>query len=227
MGRTNNNEQDSKSARTKSRRLPTPPEMNGSYLIHGDQKTLTYWLLYYWPKFNLPMQELDRLAITQDRQEYIRWMGKRLQHMVIGCYCYVTLDRGKGQEYWHIIFIEPNMQPKAVEVTLAHELIHMADRVKGIPRKHHHHGYDSIAVDEAALTGCSMEELRALVVEASKGREQALRTRNPIRYIYECPGCGMQYPRTRRYSSPVSCSQCDKKDYNPLYRLRISNAEPA
>ena len=96
-----------------------------------------------------------------------------------------------------------------------------ADRVNGTPRRHHHHGYDAIAVDEAAVTGYSLEQLRALLHEESVRREQMRRQLRPIRYIYQCPNCGKTYPRSRKYSQPVSCSSCDKS-YNPTFRLFMS-----
>ena len=112
------------------------------------------------------------------------------------------------------------MQPQSIEVTVAHELIHLADRVNGTPRRHRHHGFDSIAADEAAITGYSLEDLRLLLHEESMRRERVRRQRRPIRYLYECPNCGKQYPRTRRYAQAVSCSKCDKT-YNPRYRLAL------
>ena len=103
---------------------------------------------------------------------------------------------------------------------MAHELKHQADRVNGTPRRHRHHGYDSIAADEAAITGYALEELRVVLHEESARRERLRRERRPIRYLYECPNCGKQYPRTRRYSQAVSCSSCDKS-YNPLFKLSL------
>jgi predicted SprT family Zn-dependent metalloprotease len=114
------------------------------------------------------------------------------------------------------------MQSKSIEVTVAHELIHLTDRVNGTPRRHRHHGYDSIAVDEAAVTGYPVDELRQLLHEESARRERLRRERRPIRYFYECPNCGKEYPRTRRYSQSVSCSSCDKS-YNPEFRLMLRN----
>ena len=231
---------------------PAPPPCQGGPVVHGTQ-SIQDWLTHYWDKLHLPLTELNRLAITQDRQEYMRWTAKRLNTMALGCYCYLPAPRTShsrhmegrsrysrvspssqaqclpdfveeaatsGTGHRHLIFIESDMQPQSIEVTVAHELIHLADRVQGTPRKHHHHGYDSIAADEAAVTGYGLEELRRLLHAESIHREQVRRQRRPIRYLYECPHCGKQYPRTRRYSHAVSCSSCDKS-YNPNYCLRL------
>jgi predicted SprT family Zn-dependent metalloprotease len=192
---------------------PMPPSRQADSIIHGSRE-IAHWLTHYWQKLQLPAQELSRLAITQDRQEYSRWTGKRLNTMVLGCYCYLPTP------HRHLIFVEPGMQPQSIEVTVAHELIHLADRVHGTPRRHRHHGYDSIAADEAAITGYPLEELRHLLHEESLRREHIRRERRPIRYLYECPNCGKQYPRARRYSHSVSCSHCDKT-YNPSYKLQL------
>jgi predicted SprT family Zn-dependent metalloprotease len=211
---------------------PAPPPPSEHPIIHGDQATIQRWLTHYWQKLNLPGAELRLLAITQDRAEYMRWTAKRLNSMTLGCYCYlppaslplVRLRRDPDlvalMLHRHLIFIEPDMQPKSIEVTIAHELIHLADRFNGTPRRHRHHGYDSIAADEAAITGYGLEELRALLHEESGKREQARRALRPIRYLYQCPGCGKTYPRTRRYSQAVSCSSCDKS-YNPRFKLLL------
>jgi predicted SprT family Zn-dependent metalloprotease len=194
-------------------------------IIHGDQVVIRHWLMHYWQKLEIVASELPLLAVTQDRQEYMRWTGKRLNAMALGCYCYMA---GRSQRsaheqcptHRHLIFIEPDMQAKSIEVTVAHELIHLLDRVRGTPRRHRHHGYDSIAADEAAVTEYSLEELRALLHEESTRLELARRERRPIRYLYECPICRKRYPRTRRYSQSVSCSSCDKH-YNPNFQLLL------
>jgi len=224
--------------------MPAPPPRQAEPIINGTP-LIQRWLTHYWQKLQLPIQELSRLAITQDRQEYMRWTGKRLNIMVLGCYCYLpatpvprthshkhgplkalSVVQGKiapqldSSGHRHLIFIEPDMQPKSIEVTVAHELIHLADRVNGTPRRHRHHGYDSIAADEAAVTGYPVDELRRLLHEESERRERLRRERRPIRYFYECPKCGKEYPRARRYSQSVSCSSCDKS-YNPEFRLML------
>jgi predicted SprT family Zn-dependent metalloprotease len=225
---------------------PTPPARQAEPILYTNS-IVKAWFQHYWQKLGLPPNELSRVAITQDRQEYMRWTGKRLHTMVLGCYCYLpapVAPRISGRsrsrkpvlaqtlpifdDPWqlfvpthrHLIFIEPDLQPQSLEVTVAHELIHLADRVQGTPRRHRHHGYDSIAVDEAAITGYDVEELRLLLHQESLRRENLRRQRRPIRYFYECPNCGKQYPRTRRYARAVSCSRCDKT-YNPLYRLSL------
>src|SRR5215467_14126878 len=179
---------------TASRRttVPAPPKQVGPFI--SSSQAIQRWFYHYWQKLHLPSQELSRVAITQDRQEFMRWTGKRLNPMVLGCYCYLPGPRAssqrssksRGQSYpstytsnetlaqhlsanhRHLIFIEPDMQPQSIEVTIAHELIHLADRVQGTPRRHRHHGYDSIAADEAAVTGYPLEDLRALLHEESE-----------------------------------------------------------
>jgi len=217
-------------ARKSARSVPAPPPRQADAVIHGSE-AVAGWLDHYWSKLCLPERELSHLAITQDRREFTRWTGKRLNVLALGCYCYLPArhsllmhlsapDLKGGTDHRHLIFIEPDMQPRSIEVTVAHELIHLADRVNGTPRRHRHHGYDSIAADEAAVTGYSLEELRRLLNDESLRRDAQRRIRRPIRYLYECPGCGKEYPRTRRYSQAVSCSSCDKC-YNPLFRLRL------
>jgi hypothetical protein len=219
--------------------LPAPPPRQADPIIHGSP-IIQRWLAHYWQKLQLPEQEQEVLAITQDRQEYMRWTGKRLNMLALGCYCYLPAPiaiRAKAHKHTHLpgfadaahtralghrhlIFIEPDMQPQSLEVTVAHELIHLADRVRGTPRRHRHHGYDSIAADEAAVTGYQLEELRNLLHEESARRELQRRERRPIRYLYQCPNCGKEYPRARRYSQAVSCSKCDSR-YNAQFRLLL------
>ena len=222
-------------ARKPARPIPAPPPRQASVIVHASE-TVADWLDYYWRKLQLPERELSQLALTQERREFVRWTGKRLNAMALGCYCYLPAPTASRRAllaqlptaelkltapgHRHLIFVEPDMQPQSIEVTVAHELIHLADRVNGTPRRHRHHGYDSIAADEAAVTGYSLEELRHLLNEESQRRDAQRRAHRPIRYLYECPRCGKEYPRTRRYSQSVSCSSCDKR-YNPLFRLRL------
>src|SRR5207248_11198865 len=69
-------------------RTPAPPPRQAGPIVHASH-TIKDWLALYWQKLNLPTQELGKLAITQDRQEYMRWTGKRLNSRGLGCYCYL------------------------------------------------------------------------------------------------------------------------------------------
>jgi hypothetical protein len=127
---------------------------------------------------------------------------------------------GLTEDHRHLIFIEPGLLPISIEVTVAHELIHLSDRVRGTPRKHRCHGYDSISVDEAALTQRDPEFLRAQLRDETVRREQALRAVRPFRYVYVCPHCQREYPRVRRYTRQVSCGRCDQT-FNPAFILEL------
>ncbi len=246
----------------RSRSNPEPPPFHNLPVLHADAE-VQRWLDHYWQKLGLPPEERSRLAITQDRREFARWAGRRLNTLALGCYCYLPsppltrrqrrhlqLAQAIGAQteqaaavlmqlplpyfaapvppprpsqsltllHRHLIFVEPDLLPQSVEVTVAHELIHLADRVRGQPRRHRCHGYDSISVDEAAVTGYPPEELRALLREETARREKAARAVRPIRYIYVCPRCGKEYQRVRRYPRAVSCGSCDHA-YNPAYAL--------
>lgn len=245
-------------------RLPQPPDNTLLPLVNASSD-VAQWLEYYWAKLQLPPGEVRRLAVTDDRAEFHRWTGKRLNPLALGCYCFLPTPGASGGseaaratltaavatrvqpalpgfdepsdvlsamdmdgdtgpaiagDYRHLIFIEPDLLPLGVEVTVAHELIHLADRVSGNPRKHRCHGYDAISVDEAAVTERDPELLRAQLREETERREAALREKRPFKYIFECPHCLKEYPRVRRYTRPVSCGRCDRR-YNPAYQLRL------
>jgi hypothetical protein len=256
---------------TYRRRPPEPPALDYLPLINASAN-VALWLEHYWEKLRLPAGEALRLAVTDDRQDFHRWTGRRLNPLTLGCYCYLpTLRSADGSSsatltapsatpsrrqlmlpgfddtnpgaadaeehstteldgiqdpgYRHLIFVEPELLPLGIEVTVAHELIHLSDRVGGNPRKHHCHGYDSISVDEAAITGRDPEELRALLREESARREATLRNARPYRYVYRCPQCRKEYPRVRRYSRPVSCGHCDRS-YNAAFLLELQEIVP-
>lgn len=249
-------------------RLPHAPSLDELPLINASAEA-AHWLDHYWRKLKLPAGETRRLAMTEDRQEFAHWTGRRLNPLALGCYCYLpnaglesetaaasksaatltapALRRDRAQlalpgfeepgamlprsddeltaiaettDYRHLIFIEPDLLPLGIEVTVAHELIHLSDRVQGNPRKHRCHGYDSISVDEAAITGRDPDLLRTLLREETDRRESALRQLRPYRYVYACSHCGKEYARVRRYARPVSCGRCDRQ-YNPAFLLQL------
>ena len=247
-----------------------PPQTDHLPLVNANPD-VAHWLTHYWRKLNLPESEAYRLAVTDDRQEFARWTGRRLNPLALGCYCYLpnassarmaasaaanltapastpiriqpalpgfdagldassctscdvedqeTVTSTLGGDYRHLIFIEPGLLPLSAEVTVAHELIHLSDRVRGNPRKHRCHGHDSISLDEAAITGQDPELLREQLRTETERREAALRKARPYRYVFACPQCGKEYLRVRRYARPVSCGRCDRQ-YNPAFLLQM------
>jgi DNA-directed RNA polymerase subunit RPC12/RpoP len=255
-------------------RPPQPPARERLPLVNAGP-SVARWLDHYWRKLNLPTEQTRYLAVTDDRAEFARWTGRRLNPMALGCYCYLPLypdDAPSGetiasatltaptghlarlqpalpgfadeseepafiaeitplfpssaarpsdtvQDYRHLIFIEPDLLTEGVEVTVAHELIHLSDRVSGAPRKHHCHGHDSISMDEAALTARDPEWLRELLAEETRRREATLRQARPYRYVYVCRNCGKEYPRVKKYGRAVSCGHCDQR-FNAAFLLQ-------
>ena len=258
-------------------RSPAPPALDLLPLVHASA-AVARWLEHYWLKLKLPHDAVTRLAVTDDRQEFACWTGRRLNPMALGCYCYLPTPGGVADvgcaaqagpvsvesatlravhlqvalpgfaeddaprnaadmeapsstptsltpDHRHLIFIERDLLPSSIEVTVAHELIHLSDRVQGRPRKHRCHGYDAISVDEAALTQLDPEFLRAQLREETARRELALRRIRPYRYVYFCPACKREYPRVRRYARPVSCGRCDRH-FNQAFVLELREIPP-
>jgi hypothetical protein len=266
-------------SRKVTRFLPPQPPSHDQLPLVNAGPNVAQWLEHYWRKLSLPVSHTRYLALTDNRAEFARWTGRRLNVMALGCYCFLPLDTddialgetitsatltapvsqqarlqptlpgfaepaltdvSSGDEgtvhsaaiapqestsgdFRHLIFIEPDLLVEGVEVTVAHELIHLADRVAGRPRKHHCHGHDSISMDEAALTARDPEWLRELLAEETQRREAALRKARPYRYMYICPNCGKEYPRVKKYSRAVSCGRCDQR-FNSAFLLQLREA---
>jgi hypothetical protein len=251
-------------------RVPAPPTHGALPLIHASQD-IARWLQVYWQKLRIPPGQAYFLAVTDSRQEFARWTGRRLNSFALGCYCYLPLSTqsageaahieydsaqtatlsapsasrapillhspslwddpdalpehliapsGLAADFRHLIFIEPTLQPASAEVTVAHELIHLRDRVQGQPRRHRCHGNDAIALDEALITGRDPELLRVQLREETDRREAALRAARPYRYLYRCPNCQKEYYRVRKYLRATSCGACDSR-FNPNFELRL------
>src|SRR5215467_3179160 len=77
-------------------RPPEPPELDVLPLINASAE-VALWLEHYWEKLRLPAAEALRLAVTDDRQDFHRWTGRRLNPLALGCYCYLpTLQSADG-----------------------------------------------------------------------------------------------------------------------------------
>lgn len=149
----------------------------------------------------------DRLRVTTERGEFERWLGRRVRAAIGGAYAYAP----RSDEHLILIHLAriDRTQPKAVEVVVAEELIHMRDRLDGDLRRHARHGYDRIAYRVAALTGASLEEVRAAVAPAK---------RRPGRFLYACAACGLEVRRRTR--GTWSCGRC-ARSYDPRFLLRL------
>jgi predicted SprT family Zn-dependent metalloprotease len=155
---------------------------------------------------------LDDLRVTTDRAEFAAWLGRRVSSAYGGAYVFLR------HADIHAILI--NLQridtssPRAIEVVVAEELVHMRDFLDGDRRRHAKHGYDRIAHRVAALTGASLEEIRSALVPVR---------RQPYRYVYACPSCNVRVPRKRR--GTWSCARCAPA-FDRRYLLRLVDELP-
>jgi hypothetical protein len=146
---------------------------------------------------------LDETWVTTKRGEFENWLGRRVSASMGGAYVYLSTKRR------HCILINlarlNPANPRAAELVVAEELLHMRDFIDGDRRRHAKHGYDRIALRVADLTGATLEEIRSTTV---------LPKRRPIRYLYACPSCGLEVGRRKR--GTWSCSRC-----SPVFDRRL------
>lgn len=178
-----------------------------------DAETLR-WVEHYLCILELPT---DRLRVTTSRAAFEAWLGRRVGGGIGGAYVYLRRQKE------HAILINlsriDRSQPRAVEIVVAEELIHMQDHIAGDRRRHAKHGYDRIAQRVAAVTGATMEEIRSCLIP---------RQPRPYRYLYACTRCGTQVPRRVRGS--WACGPCfrgTRKRYALRIVAMLEPAEPA
>lgn len=135
------------------------------------------------------------LRITTSRSVFGRWLGRRIPSSYGGAYVYLTHSKTSAI----LINLEriDHRQPKALEVVVAEELIHMRDWIDGDHRRHARHGHDRIARRVSDLTGASLDEIRSALVPV-KQRE--------YRYVYVCPNCDRKVYRKR--TGHWACRSC-------------------
>lgn len=164
-----------------------------------DEETLSL-LNHYLSRLALPS---ERLRVTTERATFARWLGRRISASLGGAYAFLPRS-GEHLVLIHLPRIDRS-QPKALEIVVAEELVHMRDRLDGDLRRHARHGHDRIAYRVAALTGATLEEVRSCLFP--------LRQR-PVRYLYVCPGCQRRTPR--RVRGTWSCRWC-----SPVFDARF------
>jgi hypothetical protein len=155
----------------------------------------------------------DRLRVTTERRVFESWLGRRIRGSIGGAYAFVPTSGD------HLILINlPRIdcsQPRSLEVVVAEELLHMRDRLDGDLRRHAKHGHDRIAHRVSALTGATLDEIRAALLAPK---------RRPARYVYACPSCGVVIPRQRL--GTWSCGRCAPR-FSPRFILRLQSARGA
>lgn len=174
----------------------------GWQVDHAETRAL---LAHYITLLDLPT---DRLRVTTDRRTFEGWLGRRVRASTGGAYTF------NPRTHEHLILINlPRIdmtRPRSLEVVVAEELVHMRDRLDGDLRRHAKHGYDRIARRVSALTGASMEEIRAALIPP---------VRRAARFVYICPGCGTRVPRRTR--GTWSCGRCAPK-FDPRFVLQLA-----
>lgn len=178
--------------------------MDRPVLLDTDDAETIALVETYVRRLDLPT---DHLRLTTDRATFARWLGRPVRAAWGGAYVYLPRQRA------HAVLINlpriDRSQPKALEVVVAEELMHMRDRLDGDLRRHAKHGYDRIALRVAELTGASLEEIRSCLHPPKQ---------RPLRYLYACPACGMTVRRRRQGN--WSCGRCSRK-YDPRFRLQL------
>lgn len=150
---------------------------------------------------------IDDLWVTADRNEFQRWLGLRVSASIGGAYVFLPLPQK------HAVLINLERidldQPRALEIVIAEELIHMRDWIDGDRRGHARHGYDRIATRVVDITGATFEEVRSPLLPVE---------RRPWRYVYGCAACGLLIPRRRK--GGWSCPRCAPR-FDRRYQLEI------
>lgn len=170
----------------------------------GCSDEVTSLVMSYVRRLALPT---DQLWLTTDREVFASWLGRKVPSAYGGAYVYLRhLDVHAVLIHLERIDLD---QPKALEVVVAEELVHMRDHLDGDRRRHAKHGYDRIAYRVAELTGASLDEIRNALIPVE---------RRPYKYVYECPGCGARVMRRRR--GTWSCGRCSPT-FDRRFVLRI------
>jgi hypothetical protein len=140
----------------------------------------------------------SRLRVTTSRASFEGWLGRRVSASLGGAYIFLP-NAGEHAVLVNLPRID-RTKPKALEIVVAEELIHMRDHLDGDHRRHAKHGHDRIALRVARLTGASLDEVRTCLIPLE---------RRPFRYLYACPRCGAGVRRRRK--GTWSCGHCSPR----------------
>lgn len=156
--------------------------------------------------------EQEPALVTVRKAQFEEWLGRRVGSSLGGAYVFSpTLDR-------HLILVNvPRLNPdapRAIELVVAEELIHLRDWSTGDRRRHARHGYDRIAYEVSRLTGASLEEIRSVLLPVAP---------RPFKWLYACPGCGITVRRRRK--GTWSCARCSPR-FDRRFVLRLVGEIP-
>lgn len=180
------------------------PELRGRMLLATDHPETIRLVAQYLERLSLPS---DQLRLTTDRATYARWLGRRVEAAIGGAYAYLPKS-GEHAILINLARIDLS-RPMSLEIVVGEELVHMRDRLDGDTRRHAKHGHDRIAIRVAALTGTSLDDVRAALLP---------RPRRRLRYLYECPTCRTRVER--RLRGTWSCGRCARR-FDPRHTLRL------
>jgi predicted SprT family Zn-dependent metalloprotease len=155
----------------------------------------------------------EAALVTVSKRQFEQWLGRRVGSSLGGAYIFSKrLNR-------HLILVNlPRLNPespRAVELVVAEELIHLRDWSIGDRRRHARHGYDRIAHEVSRITGATLEDVRSVLAPAA---------RRPLRWVYACPGCGSIVRRRRK--GTWSCGRCSP-GFDPRFVLQLVGEVPA
>ncbi len=174
-------------------------------LLDVDHPETIRLIEHYVSRLALPT---GKLRVTTNRTTFARWLGRRSIPAALGG-AYAFLPR-RGE---HAVLVNLDRidlsQPRALEIVVAEELVHMRDRLDGDLRRHAKHGYDRIAYRVADLTGASLDEVRSALLPVR---------RQPLRYVYACPTCDSRFER--RVRGRWSCGRCAPA-FDPRHLLAL------
>jgi hypothetical protein len=184
------------------RRMPESIDISADPLADLRDELTIQLAKHYIGHFGL---EHERLYVTTERRVFETRLGRRAGAGIGGAYVYLPRQK------LHLILINlpriDRLKPRALEIVVAEEFMHMRDWIDGDRRRHSKHGYDRIAIRVALLTGSTLEEVRSCLLP---------RSRRPVRYLYRCPGCARSVNRRRR--GVWSCARCAPA-FDPRYVL--------
>lgn len=166
----------------------------------------------------------ERLAIggvscmvTTRRADFKRWLGRAVPASYGGAYAYdPRQDR-------HLVLINldriDRRRPRAVEIVICEELLHLRDRLDGDLRRHAKHGHDRIARRVAALVGVPIDDVRSCLLPTAS---------RSYRYVVRCDACGWHVLRKKRgrWACPVCWRNHHRLVHLSHHWLKESSPEP-